>query len=51
MPNGYTGKILHVDLTLGTFTTETPPESFYRNYLGRSATGLYYILKHMTPGS
>ncbi|MCS6992720.1 MAG: aldehyde ferredoxin oxidoreductase family protein [Anaerolineales bacterium] len=50
MPHGYTGKILHVDLTTGTLTIETPPESFYRTYMGGSAMGLYYILKEMPVG-
>ena len=30
MPNGYNGKILHVDLTKGTLTVEEPKEAFYR---------------------
>ena len=34
MPNGYNGKILHVDLTKGTLTVEEPKEAFYRKYLG-----------------
>ena len=46
MPNGYAGRILHVDLTSGTLTVENPPESFYRQYLGGSAMGVYYILKN-----
>ena len=50
MPYGYNGKILHVDLTTGTLTTEEPPESFYRKYLGGSAMGLYYILREMPAG-
>lgn len=50
MPYGYTGKILHVDLTHGTLTVEEPPEAFYRKYLGGSAMGLYYILKETPPG-
>ncbi|PWH12672.1 MAG: aldehyde:ferredoxin oxidoreductase [Anaerolineae bacterium] len=50
MPHGYTGKILHVDLSTGTLTVETPPESFYRTYMGGSAMGLYYILKEMPAG-
>src|SRR5260221_10882545 len=50
MPNGYAGRILHVDLTTGTLTTENPPESFYRQYLGGSAMGVYYILKNQKPG-
>ena len=48
---GYNGKILHVDLTLGNLTVETPPESFYRMYMGGSAMGLYYILKEMPKGA
>ncbi len=50
MPYGYNGKILHVDLTAGTLTVETPPESFYRTYMGGSAMGLYYLLKGMPAG-
>ncbi|MGH2521930.1 MAG: aldehyde ferredoxin oxidoreductase family protein, partial [Anaerolineales bacterium] len=51
MPNGYTGNILHVDLTNGTLTVENPPESFYRKYLGGSAMGMHYILNQMKPGA
>lgn len=47
MPFGYNGKILHINLTTGDISTETPPESFYRKYMGGSAFGLYYILKEM----
>lgn len=50
MPHGYNGKILHVDLSTGALTVETPPESFYRTYMGGSAMGLYYILKEMPAG-
>jgi aldehyde:ferredoxin oxidoreductase len=51
MPNGYTGNILHVDLTKGTLTVENPPESFYRKYLGGSAMGMYYLLRDLKPGA
>src|SRR3989304_205419 len=51
MPNGYTGKTLHVDLTKSKLTVENPPESFYRKYLGGSAMGMHYILKEMKPGA
>lgn len=51
MPFGYFGKILHVDLTHGSITTETPPDSFYRKYMGGSAMGVYYILKEMPRGA
>jgi aldehyde:ferredoxin oxidoreductase len=50
MPKGYTGKILHVDLTAGKLEIEEPPETFYRKYMGGSAMGLYYILKGMPAG-
>lgn len=50
MPHGYNGRILHVDLTRGALTVETPPEQFYRTYMGGSAMGLYYILKEMPAG-
>lgn len=51
MPNGYNGKILHVDLTTGALAVEEPPEVFYRKYLGGQALGLYYILKEMPAGA
>jgi aldehyde:ferredoxin oxidoreductase len=51
MSYGYAGKILHVDLTQGKLEVETPPESFYRKYLGGSAMGLYYILHEMPKGA
>src|SRR4026208_476935 len=51
MPNGYTGKILHVDLTEGALTVEEPTETFYRKYLGGSAMGMFYILRDMPKGA
>ena len=51
MPNGYNGKILHVDLTKGTLTVEEPKEAFYRKYLGGSAMGMHYILRDMPKGA
>ncbi len=51
MASEFTGRILHVNLTTGTVEVESPPESFYRTYLGGSAMGLYYILKEMQPGT
>jgi aldehyde:ferredoxin oxidoreductase len=51
MPYGYTGKILHVDLTTGKMEVEEPGEGFYRKYMGGSALGLYYALKLMPPGA
>lgn len=49
--HGFTGQILHVDLTNQTLTTETPPESFYRDYIGGSLMGLYYLWKHTPQGA
>src|SRR5512139_1251810 len=51
MPNGYNGKILHVDLTKGSLTVEEPSEAFYRKYLGGSAMGMHYILREMPRGA
>ncbi|MCS7011728.1 MAG: aldehyde ferredoxin oxidoreductase, partial [Anaerolineales bacterium] len=51
MPYGYHGKILHVNLTTGEITVETPPASFYRTYMGGSAMAMYYILKHVPKGA
>ncbi|MGA2547656.1 MAG: aldehyde ferredoxin oxidoreductase family protein [Rectinemataceae bacterium] len=47
---GYSGRILHVDLTAGAFTVETPPESFYRQYAGGACMGNYYVFKGMPAG-
>src|SRR5215211_8201212 len=51
MPNGYNGKILHVDLTKGELTVEEPEEAFYRKYLGGSAMAMHYILREMPSGA
>ncbi|HEY4723036.1 MAG TPA: aldehyde ferredoxin oxidoreductase N-terminal domain-containing protein, partial [Anaerolineae bacterium] len=48
---GFAGKILHVDLTQGALTIESPDEVFYRTYWGGSAMGLYYLLKNTPPKS
>ncbi|GAB4425319.1 MAG: aldehyde ferredoxin oxidoreductase family protein [Anaerolineae bacterium] len=49
MALGYNGKILHVNLTTGELTVETPPESFYRKYLGGSALNMHYMLQECPP--
>ncbi|RME86842.1 MAG: aldehyde ferredoxin oxidoreductase, partial [Anaerolineae bacterium] len=49
MPYGYHGKILHVHLSEGRLEIEEPPEAFYRTYMGGSALGAYYLLKHTPP--
>jgi aldehyde:ferredoxin oxidoreductase len=50
MPNGYNGKILHINLTRGEFTVEEPDEAFYRKYMGGSALNTYYLLQQMPAG-
>ncbi|MBI1800459.1 MAG: aldehyde ferredoxin oxidoreductase family protein, partial [Chloroflexi bacterium] len=50
MPYGYAGKILHVDLSHERTWVEQPAEEFYRQYLGGSAMGLYYLLTELEPG-
>ncbi len=50
MPYGYHRRILHVDLTTGRLEVERPEEKFYRQYLGGSAMGAYYLLHHTPPG-
>ncbi len=48
---GYTGKILHVDLTRGKLSTEQPTEDFYKTYIGGSAMGTYYVFKNTPAGA
>ena len=49
MPYGYQGKILHVHLSEMRTEIEEPDEAFYRKYMGGSAMGAYYLLKHTPP--
>ena len=51
MSYGYTGKILHVNLTTSEITVEEPEEQFYRTYMGGSAMGMYYVLKETPAGA
>ncbi|RMG97662.1 MAG: aldehyde:ferredoxin oxidoreductase [Chloroflexi bacterium] len=48
---GYTGKILHVDLTNRKLEIEKPDETFYRQYIGGSLMGLYYLWKFTPKGA
>ena len=50
MPFGYNGKILHVNLTDGSWEVEAPDETWYRTYVGGSSLAAYYLLKHLKPG-
>jgi len=49
MPYGYTGNILHVDLSSKKHWIKHPSEDFYRTYWGGRALALYYMLKEMKP--
>jgi aldehyde:ferredoxin oxidoreductase len=49
--NGYTGKILHANLSTGKIDIEEPPESFYRRYMGGSGFVGYYLLKEVPKGA
>ena len=49
--NGYTGKILRVDLTERTIGVEELPEVEYRRYLGGSGLVAYYLLKELPQGA
>jgi len=42
---GYTGKILHVDLSTRSFAIGGTEGIFYRKYIGGSAMGAWYLLK------
>ncbi len=47
---GYSGVVLHVDLSTGKFEEERPAEAFYRKYVGGGAIGAYYLLTMMKSG-
>jgi aldehyde:ferredoxin oxidoreductase len=51
LPNGYAGRILHVNLTTGQLTIEQPDDRFYRTYMGGSALNLHYILNEVPAGA
>jgi len=49
MSYGYTGNILHIDLSSRKHWIEHPAEDFYRTYWGGRALALYYMLNQMKP--
>jgi len=49
MSYGYTGNILHIDLSSRKHWIENPSENFYRTYWGGRALALYYMLNQMRP--
>ncbi len=50
MPNGYSGKIVRVDLSREKIAVEQPDEAFYRRYLGGWGFIAYHLLKELQPG-
>ena len=48
---GFTGKILHVNLSEQKIEIEEPSEEFYRHYAGGSLMGLYYLWKNTPQGA
>ena len=47
MPNGYWGKILHVDLSTRQIEVESPPEQLYRDYLGGYGLGVRVLYERI----
>ncbi len=50
MPDGYIGRVLHVDLSSNEFWVEEPGELFYRTYWGGGCLGAYYLFTGMPRG-
>ena len=50
MAGGYTGKILHVDLSNRKLEIEKKDDAFYRTYLGGRGIGYHYLLNMVPPG-
>jgi aldehyde:ferredoxin oxidoreductase len=50
IPGGYNGKILRVNLSKKSTTTETLDEIFCRRYIGGAGFVAYYLWKEMKPG-
>jgi aldehyde:ferredoxin oxidoreductase len=50
MVDGYSGRILRVNLTEGKTWVDEKPDSFYRRYLGGNGFIAYYLLHEMPAG-
>ncbi len=48
--NGWTGKILRVDLTAGTLADEIPEQKAAKDYIGGRGLGIYYLNRELDPG-
>jgi aldehyde:ferredoxin oxidoreductase len=51
MANGYSGKILRIDLTSGKISIDKQDEAFYRTYMGGWGLVAYYLLKEVKKGT
>lgn len=51
MVQGLAGKILRVDLSSRSITTDEPDDAFYRTYLGGAGLIAYYLLKEVPAGA
>jgi aldehyde:ferredoxin oxidoreductase len=51
LSNGYSGKIVRVDLSSEKISVERPDEAFYRRYLGGWGFIAYHLLKELKPGT
>ena len=49
MNYGYTGRILHVDLTNRKIDIEEQDEAFFRSHLGGRGIGYHYLMKRVPP--
>jgi aldehyde:ferredoxin oxidoreductase len=49
LPGGYNFKLLRVDLSKGTITTEPLEETFCRRYIGGTGFVIHYLLKEVDP--
>ncbi len=50
MAGGYTGKILLVNLSTGSFTVETPAEALYRDFIGGYGIGARFLYSQQPGG-
>ena len=48
--NGFCGRILRVNLTIGQTSVEEPDPTIYRRYIGGTSLALYYLLREMPAG-
>ena len=47
----YTGKVLWVDLSHGTWSEETIPDAIYQKYLGGIGLGAYLLYREIPAGA